>query len=261
MTEMTDSDLSPRSLKILKALIEHYIRDGQPVGSKVLAQDSQLVVSSATIRSIMADLEYMGYLSSPHTSAGRVPTTPGYRLFIDHFITVQAPAVAEMQHIQQQLEADAGAKELVMKASHLLSGITQLTGLVTMPRLQSKVLEHVEFLSLSESRVLVVLVFKDQDVQNRVIQTKKTFSRTELEQAGHFITAQFKGKDLLHIRQSLFDELKQRRQDLDLMLQTVMSVAEESRQQCVEQTVVVDGETNLFGQVDVDNIAGPKIHF
>ena len=258
---MSGNNISARSLKILKALVENYIKEGQPVGSKVLARDAQLMVSSATIRNIMADLESMGYLSSPHTSAGRVPTTQGYRLFIDHFITVQEPATQEMQQIKAQLGPDGDARALVVKASNLLSGITHLTGIVTMPRHSCMRLRHVEFLPLSDQRVLVVLVVNDHEVQNRVIQTNKVYSRSELERAGCLVTQQFQGQDLLSIRRQLVEELKKQRSDLDVMIKTVMDLAEETQRKENEQTFVVDGETNLFGQMDPGNVEGLKYLF
>ena len=258
---MAVTNLSSRSLAILKALVEQYIRDGQPIGSKSLAREAQLMISSATIRHIMADLEQMGYLTSPHTSAGRMPTTSGYRLFVDHFISLQKPGLALIQQMQQNLGGDADAKALVVKASHLLSSMTHLTGLVTLPRQPRLLLQQVEFLPLSKDRVLVVLVLNEHEVQNRVIQTKKTFSRATLEQAGQFITAQFKGKDLLNIRQSLLDELKRDRQDLDRMLQSVMDIAEATHNEYKAQAVVIDGESNLLGEVDNDNVAGLKYIF
>ena len=143
---MSESTLRPRSLQILQALVKKYIEEGQPVGSTTLARESQLMVSSATIRHIMADLEKQGYLISPHTSAGRVPTTQGYRLFIDHFISVQQPACEQVHAIAKELDPDCGGQLLAKKASSLLSGITQLTGIVTLPRVKKMVLRHVEFL-------------------------------------------------------------------------------------------------------------------
>jgi heat-inducible transcriptional repressor len=258
---MNAETLKPRSLKILQSLVRHYIRDGQPVGSGALARDAEIVVSSATIRHIMADLEQRGYLRSPHTSAGRVPTTQGYRLFIDHFISVQQPAIAEVEKMRGSLEGDHDAKSLVAKASSLLSGITQLTGIVTLPVQEKLVLRQVEFLPLSESRVLVVLVFNDHQVYNRIIHTKRNFSRRELELAGNFISEKFAQQDLLTVRLSLFDQIKQDRVDLEAMLNTVMDFAQQAKEQQQTKDYVIQGQANLFAIEDDQSVENLKSLF
>ena len=254
---MTERRLNPRSLTILKSLIERYIEDGQPVGSKSLARESQLELSSASIRHIMADLERRGYLSSPHTSAGRVPTTAGYRLFIDHWVTVQQPAGEQVAQIKQELSCDHDAKALVAKASNLLSGITHLTGVVTLPLCNQWVLRQVEFLALSDNRVLVIVVYNDYQVENRVLRLQSQMSKATLERAGNLITALCAGKDFSALRNELFEQLQQSREDLDSMLQTVMEVAENATD-ATQSDVVVKGQAHLLNQVDSDNVQGLK---
>lgn len=247
---VTIHKLSPRSLKVLEKLIEYYIRDGQPVGSRTLAQDSSLMLSSATIRNIMADLEAAGYLQSPHISAGRIPTIQGYRLFVDNFITIQKPATKEIEELRGQLGGDCDAMALVNKASSLLSDITQLVGIVTLPKHHQMILKLVEFLPLTEKRVLVILVFNDDEVQNRVISTDRHYTSSELEQAGNYLTHHFLGKNLYHVRDGLLEIMRKDRHHLDQIIQTVMDIAEKTQSDEQEQDYVLAGESNLFNAVD-----------
>ena len=217
---MANELISERSQLLLKALIERYIREGQPVGSRALLESSGLPISPATVRNIMADLEEVGLIRAPHTSAGRVPTVQGYRLFVDSLLTVQqleADAIASLKH---ELNPDKSAKELVESASQLLARITAQAGLVTLPRLQREQLRQVEFLPLSDNRVLVILVVNEREVQNRVIYTNRPYSQIELQQAANLINHRFAGRDLNEVRQALLDamlgvedtgELRQRR--------------------------------------------------
>ena len=164
-------EIDPRALKILTLLVERYIRDGQPVGSKVLASEKALTLSSASIRSIMAELEAAGFLQSPHTSAGRVPTDKGYRLFVDALLTAGPKQRLQLEDVQASLEAQADTKSLVTTASTLLSNLTHLAGLVTLPRKEKSKLTYVDFLPLSANRLLVILVFDNNQVQNRIVYT------------------------------------------------------------------------------------------
>ena len=255
---MSKKTLTTRSLLILKTLVENYIKHGQPVGSKALCQDAKITLSSASVRSIMSDLEVLGYLTSPHTSSGRIPTTRGYRLFIDHFVSALPHPTDEMTKIQRQLCLDADAKALVAKASSVLSSLTRLTGVVTVPRRMTMRLRQVEFLSLSSSRVLVILVVNDHEVQNRVIETDRVFTKAELEQAGNFITAQYQGHDLCAIRHELVAQLEEARTDLGLMLKTIMDLVDDSNQMDPMQSFIVEGEVNLLGQVKSDQYESLK---
>ena len=169
--ESREEALSERAQHLLRILIETYIRDGQPVGSRALSRESGLQLSSATIRNVMADLEELGFVSSPHTSAGRIPTDKGYRFFVDTLLHVQPldeAAAAEMRR-QFDTNRDNSSKELIATASQFLSSITRLAGVVTLPRSQQASITQIEFVTLAENRVLVVLVFNDREVQNRII--------------------------------------------------------------------------------------------
>lgn len=245
-----NNSIDSRSQQLLTQLIDCYIRDGQPVGSKKLAEHTGLQLSPASIRSIMADLEAAGYLSSPHTSAGRIPTAQGYRLFVDNLLTFEQRDV-DINRITQQLENDS---DVISKASTLLSDITKLAGVVTIPMREQLLLKQVEFLPLSDKRVLVILIVNNQEVQNRVITTDREYTRSELEQAGNYITHHFAGKDLLTIRNSLLRRLRYERKDLEQMIKTVLDLAEQTIDDQTKKDYVLAGETHLFENIDVNNL-------
>ena len=177
------SSLSERSLFLFKALVEHFIQDGQPVGSRTLARDLGLDLSPATIRNVMADLEDLGLLHSPHTSAGRVPTARGYRLFVDSLLRVNKLDEQEVQRIARDLEPGRDVQALMERTSSMLSEITRLAGIVMLPRPVQQSLKHIEFVALSDNRVLVILVVNEHEVQNRIIHTARPFQPSELQQA------------------------------------------------------------------------------
>ena len=197
VTKTSDAEfpnLSERAQVLLKTLIEKYIDEGQPVASKILAQHSGLDVSSATIRNVLADLEDMGLVKSPHTSAGRVPTDLGYRIFVDSLVTVQPIRESDIQNIRQRLNPEQSAKDLALSASGLLSGITSMASIVMMPKRTHKSLRHIEFLPLSENRVLSILVINECEVENRVIKTNRPYTSQELEKVANYLNHQFIGK-------------------------------------------------------------------
>ena len=177
-------DLNERSLQLLKTLVERYISDGQPVGSRVLSKDMDINLSPATIRNVMADLEDLGLIHSPHTSAGRIPTVSGYRLFVDSLLTVKPLDSKDITRLHQGLSERDSDGNMVGIASRLLAELTQMAGVVTLPKKELVCLRHIEFLPLSHKRVLVIFVTNEQEVHNKVIHTDKLFSASELQQAG-----------------------------------------------------------------------------
>ena len=174
-----------RAQILLKTLIERYIADGEPVGSRALSKYSGLEFSPATVRNVMADLEEMGFISSPHTSAGRVPTPRGYRVFVDSLLTIRPIGEAELGQLEGNLHPDH-PQRLISQASQLLSELTRFAGVVVAPRRRSPAFRHIEFLALSEKRVLLIIVTPDGDVQNRILLTNKPFTPAELTTAGEF---------------------------------------------------------------------------
>src|SRR3982074_2379980 len=201
--------LRDRAQTLLRVLIESYIRDGQPVGSRVLSRDSGLQLSSATIRNVMADLEEYGFVSSPHTSAGRIPTDKGYRLFVNTLLRMQPLDENAVAEIRRQVEDGKhdNSKDLVSSVSQLLSTVTKLAGVVTVPRTQQASITHIEFVVLSENRVLAVLVFNDREVQNRIIQLERHYSPDELRRASNYLNEQFRGRGLPQGRQEILGQL------------------------------------------------------
>ena len=200
MTGSQQIALSERAQHLLRVLVQRYIADGQPVGSRILARDSGLDLSPATIRNVMADLEDLGLVIAPHTSAGRVPTVQGYRFFVDALLSIQPLDSREVMQLQQQLDPLANTDELISRASSLLSGVSHMAGVVTLPRRERAVLRQVEFLPLSDNRILVILVTNEREVQNRIIQTERQFGESELQQVANFLNAHYMGQDIHGVR-------------------------------------------------------------
>jgi len=245
MASTTDGDnqVSERAQHFLKVLIERYIRDGQPVGSRTLSKETGLELSPATVRNVMADLEEMGLVSSPHTSAGRVPTDLGYRLFIDSLLTVKRLATQEVDAMRRRLNDDLGdASALIESTSQLLSGVTRLAGVVMMPRHEHSAFRRIEFLSLSGNRVLAILVTSEGEVHNRVVNTDRSYLPAELERAANCLNDMFTGRDLHEVRRRLVADMKVTREHMDqVMLQAV-----EIAQQVVEVAETAEGADDCF---------------
>jgi len=252
---MESQPLNERSQKLLKLLVECYIREGQPVGSKTLSQEASLAMSPATIRNIMADLETAGFINSPHTSSGRIPTVRGYRFFVDGLLNTQLPTDFEHAPLIAQLPQCVDVKELVTAASSLLSTMTKLTSLVMLPRRDNAILHHIEFLPLSGNRVLVILVLNRNEVQNRIIYTDRCYTPGELQQVGNFLTTQFNGKELSEIRRELLTAFDQDRHNIAQLTQTVMDMAGKVLDEQEKQDdYIVAGEANLFNLTDYSSV-------
>lgn len=237
--------MDKRAQILLKTLVEHYISDGQPIGSRTLLQHSGLDVSTATIRNVMSDLEHMGFVASPHTSAGRVPTQKGYRLFVDSLLTVQPLDSQAIQQLKSGLSSP-NPNELINNAADMLSQLTQFAGVVMTPKRKRVAFKHLEFLTLSDKRILVIIVTHDGNVQNRIIITEKPFSPAELTQASNYFNTHFSGQTFEEVQQKLHEELKQMQSDMN----TLMSAAlEASGKSAEEDNVVIAGERKLL-QVD-----------
>lgn len=252
---MANGDLSERAQQLLKTLIECYIQDGLPVGSRTLARHSELDLSPATIRNVMADLEDLGLVSAPHTSAGRIPTAQGYRVFVNSLLKYQSLDSTEVLQLQRQLDPQGTLPDLLGQASKLLSGLTKLAGLVTIPRWEHAILRHVEFLRLSENRVLAIFVINDSEVQNHVIHTERRFSPSELEQAGNYLNEHFTGMELQAVRSGLLSAMQDVKETVNVLMQAAMEAAEKVID--IEQKhpdYVLAGQTNLMGFAEFSNL-------
>ncbi len=250
ITKANSSQLSERSLYLFKVLVEHFIQDGAPVGSRTLAKDSSLNLSPATIRNVMADLEDFGLLDSPHTSSGRVPTAKGYRLFVDSLLRVKDLNSIEVEKIAKELDPENDFKSLMQRTSSMLSDITQLAGVVMLPRTEQSTLQHMEFVALSGNRVLVILVVNDREVQNRIIHTSRAYSASELQEASNYLNEIFVGKDLTFVRNNILDELERTKEKLNQSMQTAIEMAQLAfdyeKSKINKDELFFSGETNLM---------------
>lgn len=252
------AQLDARSKILLKTLVERYIAEGQPVGSRALSRYSGLELSPATVRNVMSDLEEMGFIASPHTSAGRIPTARGYRLFVDSLLTVQPMESIQMRavsgQVREQLQPNQ-PQRLISSASLLLSELTHFAGVVVAPRKDAVRIRQIEFISLSRTRILLIIVTTAGDVQNRILLTKRPYSASELVTAANYLNRNFAGLDFGEIRIRVQAELAQLRSDMtELMTATV-----EAGSEAVDETAtayVVSGETNLL---DVEDLASNMV--
>ena len=257
MAEGTEEALSERAQLLLKALIESYIRDGQPVGSRTLSRDSGLSLSSATIRNVMADLEELGFVVSPHTSAGRIPTDKGYRLFVDSLLKLKPLQSEEIDDIERRLRGDASnGRALVQTVSQMLSSVTQMAGLVTLPNPHYVALSQIEFIGLSENRALAIMVMNNREVENRVVQLERPYSSEELRRAANYLNEAFAGRSLPEVRASLLKQLHETRQTMNQLMQDAIQMAQKVFETPAQDRVeyVIAGETNLMGFAQLSNV-------
>src|SRR5688572_7008618 len=219
--------LDKRAQILLKTLIERYIAEGQPVGSRTLSRHAGLDLSPATIRNVMSDLEEMGLIASPHTSAGRVPTALGYRFFVDTLLVIKQLESQELHQLEGQLHPD-NPQRVIHAASNLLSQLTQFAGVVMTPRRRAITFRHIEFLKLSEKRILLIVVTPDGDVQNRILFTERDFSPAELTEAANYINQNYSGHSFEDVRSRLQGELRELRQDLITLMSTALEAGSQA---------------------------------
>ena len=245
--------LDARARLLLKALVERYIADGQPVGSRTLSKASGLELSPATIRNVMSDLEELGLIVSPHTSAGRIPTARGYRLFVDTMLTMQQVQFSHGSSIATPHLAPDQPQKVLSNAAHMLSSLSQFVGVVMAPR-RSSVFSHIEFLRLSEKRFLVIIVSPDGDVQNRVIFTEADYTQSELVEAANFLNSHYAGMAIEEVRERLQREVEALRGEIATLMQAAVKVSSEAIESRDE--VVVSGEHNLLSVSDFSGDMG-----
>jgi heat-inducible transcriptional repressor len=250
MSSDTAALLNDRAQLLLKTLVERYIAEGQPVGSRALSKYSGLDLSPASIRNVMADLEELGFIASPHTSAGRVPTARGYRFFVDTLLTLKPLANVEITQLEGQLHAQ-NTQKLVTSASQLLSDLTHFAGVVITPR-RSVGFRHIEFLKLSETRILLILVTPEGDVQNRIIVTEKSYSPSELTEAANILNQNYAGLTFEEIRARIRDELKQLTADMTQLMTAALDAGSQAASESSEE-VVISGESNLLDSQDLSS--------
>lgn len=239
--------LEKRAQILLKTLVEHYISDGQPVGSRTLSKCSGLDLSPASIRNVMSDLEDMGFITSPHTSAGRIPTHRGYRMFVDTLLTVQPLRKDEIQRLEHKLSSP-DPQELISSAAGVLSNLTQFAGLVMIPKRKSIAFRQLEFLPLSDKRILLIIVTTDGNVQNRIIVADRNYSPSELTQAANFFNQHYAGSTFEDVQRKLHEELRQMQSDMTRLMTAALEASSKALAEDRDD-VVISGERNLL-QVD-----------
>ena len=243
--------LDTRAQTLLKALVERYIADGQPVGSRALSKISGLELSPATIRNIMSDLEELGLVASPHTSAGRVPTPRGYRLFVDSLLTVQT---IDESTVESRLQSSASPQKIIASAAQVLSSLSQFAGVVLAPRRETT-FQQIEFVRLSAKRILVVIVAPNGDVQNRLLLTETDYTPAQLVQAANYINQHYAGLSFDEVKIKLNDELKQLRDDMMQLMQAAVAAGSDAMTEDSED-VVISGERNLLSVTDLSSNMG-----
>ena len=249
--------LDARAAELLKLLVERYIHDGQPVGSRTLSRAGSLDLSPATIRNVMADLDELGLVASPHTSAGRIPTSRGYRYFVDQLLTPEPLGEQEQARISEILAGGpARAEELLQAASGLLSQLTSMAAVVTVPRRNLATLRRIEFLPLSGNRVLAILVVNQHEVQNRVIHTDRTYGADELEHYANALNEHFSGHDLTSLRRNLLDEAMDAQNRVNLVLRAAATMAAQAMGDAPSPgDYVLSGGANLMGFQELGDVA------
>ena len=257
MARPTAADIAndPRARQLLRTLVSRHIRDGEPVGSQTLARHAGLDVSPATIRNILASLEDAGLLAAPHSSAGRVPTAQGYRLFVDSLLQVKPLGEGEVSRLRSELPAGAGTQALLGNTSELLSAMTHFVGMVSVPKRESFAFRQIEFVALDPQKVLAILVFADGEVQNRVVQVRRAFDPAELEQAANYLNAHFAGLRLDDIRAHLLREIREAGSELNRLLASSVELAAASfAPQAEGEDVLVSGQTNLMNYAELADL-------
>ena len=255
--EVAKPEPNERAQHLLRTLIQRYIEDGHPVGSRTLSRDSGLDLSPATIRNVMSDLEDMGLVSAPHTSAGRVPTPMGYRLFVDTLVRYREPRGGEMARLKSH-RAGSGddPAQLINQVSLMLSEITSLAGVVSVPRGQHATLRQIEFLPLSDNRILAILVINDREVQNRILHTERAYTTSELEQAQNFINTHYAGAEMPSVRERLVSDLDELRASMNEAMVDIIAVAHAAMGDGGEESgeYVMAGETKLMDFAELSDI-------
>lgn len=253
------AELSDRANALLRTLVESYIKDGQPVGSRALARGSGLKLSPATVRNVMVDLEEAGLIISPHTSAGRVPTAKGYRFFVDSMVSAEPMSIENtaVEALKRQLDTDQPMNDLMSSASSMLSGVTSMASVVMVPRQSDKSLKHVEFVALGDDRVLAILVTSDEEVRNHVIHTPRKFSSAELQYISNYLNQTFVGQELPSMRDRIMSDMRQARDDMDRLMREATEMADQvlnATEQQSGEDYVISGQTNLMGYAELSNV-------
>ena len=250
-------EVTEREHNILRLLVDHYISDGLPVGSRTLSKLPGIGISAASVRNVMGDLESMGLLKSPHTSAGRVPTSAAYRVFVDSMIEYRNPGPDTIEEIKSALDPSLSDQALIKIASTYLSGVTEMTGMITVPKREAIAVKQVEFLPLSEQRVLAILILSDDQIDNRIIRLDRDYTKEELEEFARFLNAEYLNRPLAEVRDNLQQELHRVRDDMSQRMQLMIELAGQVLDEDTNNSnddLLVAGETNLMSHSDLSDV-------
>lgn len=250
----TSNPLNPRAQYLLKTLINCYVNEGVPVGSKTLAESAGLNISTATIRNVMANLDSLGLVSAPHTSAGRVPTNMGFRMYVDSMLEFSPLEAAIKKRIKQELNSDQDKDSLINVANNLLTDLTQMAGIITLPKSGQLNLRRIEFLPLPDKKILAILVVNERDVQNRIVHVDRDYSQNELVKISNYLTQHFMGEDIFAIRSKLMQELQMARTQVDDMMSAAVTLADQVLKPDTEsESYRLHGQSNLIRFDEADN--------
>ncbi len=253
--EMKNKTPSDRAKRILSAIIDNYIEEGTPIGSKKLSTYNRFNLSSATIRNVMSDLEDLGFIASPHTSAGRIPTSKGYRFFIDRLLELQPVDNNEIASIKDTVsQTKSSNKDLATNVSTILSAITQLAGIVTVPKTQKSTLKEIDFIPLSEQRVLAIVVINDSEVENKILQMKRNYSRDELQISANYLNQNYVGRSFEYIKNDLLTKLKETSALANSLMNNIVNIADELLTNQNKDEYVVTGKNQLLDFEELSDI-------
>ena len=248
--------MDERAQILLKTLVEHYVTDGQPMGSKALLQHSGLGLSPATIRNIMSDLEALGFVSSPHTSAGRIPTQQGYRFFVDSLLSMQPLESKQIKQLESTLSS-TDQSELITTAADILSELTQFAGMILIPKRKALVFKHLEFMPLSDKRILLIIVSTDGSVQNRIILSGTPYSASSLTEAGNYFNAHYSGQTFEQARHKLHGDLKKMQADISHLMTAALEEPNLSQSKNKEEQIFIGGESGYSPLDECSMVTSP----
>ena len=252
---MKNKTPSDRAKRILSAIIDNYIEEGTPIGSKKLSTYNRFNLSSATIRNVMSDLEDLGFIASPHTSAGRIPTSKGYRFFIDRLLEFQPVDSNEFASIKNTVsQTKSSNKDLATNVSTILSAITQLAGIVTVPKKHKSTLKEIDFIPLSEQRVLAIVVINDSEVENKILQMKRNYSRDELQISANYLNQNYVGRSFEYIKNDLLTKLKETSALANSLMNNIVNIADELLTNQNKDEYVVTGKNQLLDFEELSDI-------
>ena len=246
---------SQRARRILSAIVDKYIQEGIPIGSKSLSLADEIGLSPASIRHVMSDLEELGFIASPYRSSGRVPTSKGYRFFIDSLLKLQPLEENEVERIKKRVNPnESNSRELAISVSNTLSAITKLAGIVTIPKQQVVRLKEIDFIQLSEKRILAIIVMNETEVENRILQMKREYSKDELKQASNYLNANYKGRSLSYIKKHLINELIQTKESVNSLMSDLIDIADKVLDFDESDEYIVAGQRRLMDFHELSDI-------